>query len=168
MAFTAEKAFAMGILYNQLTTAVYGEDGPKANSFQSATMYPLMEVAQLILRAHTEHRITPELDRLIALTYSTITEDDMQNEFSKLLPVEWQGAFALGYYHGQAEKYSDIKPIGLKAMRSRANLTAQQVADKLGVSLRQYQRIESGESKPTVQAAQNLASLFQCSVNDLF
>ena len=168
MAFTTEQAFAMGILYNQLTTAVYGEDGPKANSFQSATMYPFLEITKLILRAHTEHRITPELDRLIALTYSTITEDDMQNEFSKLLPVELQGAFALGYYHGQAENYSDIKPIGLKAMRSRANLTAQQVADKLGVSLRQYQRIESGESKPTVQAAQTLASLFQCSVNDLF
>lgn len=92
----------------------------------------------------------------------------MQNEFSKLLTVELQGSFALGYYHSQAEKYSDIKPIGLKAMRSRANLTAQQVADKLGISLRQYQRIESGESKPTVQVAQTLASLFQCSVNDLF
>lgn len=168
MALTTEQVFALGILYNKLATIVYGEDGPKANNLQNATMYPLMEVAQLILRAHTEHRITPELDRLIALTYSTITEDDMQNEFSKLLPVELQGSFALGYYHGKAEKYSDIKPIGLKAMRSRANLTAQQVADKLGISLRQYQRIESGESKPTVQVAQTLASLFQCSVNDLF
>ena len=92
----------------------------------------------------------------------------MQNEFSKLLPIELQGAFALGYYHGQAEKYSDIKPLGLKAMRSRANLTAQQVADKLGISARQYQRIESGENKASIQTAQTLASLFQCSVNDLF
>ena len=161
MALTTEQVFALGILYNKLATTVYGEDGPKANNFQNATMYPLMEVAQLILRAHTEHRMTPELDRLIVQTYSTITEDDM-------LPIELQGAFALGYYHGQAEKYSDIKPLGLKAMRSRANLTAQQVADKLGISARQYQRIESGESKPTVQVAQTLASLFQCSVNDLF
>ena len=168
MAFNTEQAFAMGILYNQLTTAVYGEDGPKANSFQSATMYPFLEITKLILRARSEHRISPELDRLIAQTYSTLTDEDVQNGFSSILPVELQGAFALGYYHGQAEKYSDIKPIGLKAMRSRANLTAQQVADKLGVSLRQYQRIESGESKPTVQAAQTLASLFQCSVNDLF
>ena len=168
MAFTTEQAFAMGILYNQLTTAVYGEDGPKANNLQNATMYPLMEVAQLILRARSEHRISPELDRLIAKTYSTLTDEDVQNGFNSILPIELQGSFALGYYHGQAEKYSDIKPIGLKAMRSRANLTAQQVADKLGISLRQYQRIESGESKPTVQAAQTLASLFQCSVNDLF
>lgn len=144
MTLTTEQVFALGILYNKLATIVYGEDGPKANNLQNATMYPLMEIAQLILRANTEHRITPELDRLIALTCSTITEDDMQNEFS------------------------NIKPIGLKAMRSRANLTAQQVADKLGISLRQYQRIESGESKPTVQVAQTLASLFQCSVNDLF
>lgn len=168
MALTTEQVFALGILYNKLATTVYGEDSPKANNFQNATMYPLMEIAQLILRAHTEHRMTPELDRLIAQTYSTITEDDMQNEFSKLLPIELQGAFALGYYHGQAEKYSDIKPLGLKAMRSRANLTAQQVADKLGVSLRQYQRIESGENKASIRTAQALASLFQCSVNDLF
>ena len=147
MALTTEQVFALGILYNKLATTVYGEDGPKANNFQNAT---------------------PELDRLIAQTYSTITENDMQNEFSKLLPIELQGAFALGYYHGQAEKYSDIKPLGLKAMRSRANLTAQQVADKLGVSLRQYQRIESGENKTSIQTAQTLASLFQCSVNDLF
>lgn len=81
MALTTEQVFALGILYNKLATIVYGEDGPKANNLQNATMYPLMEIAQLILRAHTEHRITPELDRLIALTYSTITEDDMQNEF---------------------------------------------------------------------------------------
>ena len=168
MALTTEQVFALGILYNKLATTVYGEDGPKANNFQNATMYPLMEVAQLILRAHTEHRMAPELDRLIAQTYSTITEDNMQNEFAKLLPIELQGAFALGYYHGQAEKYSDIKPLGLKAMRSRANLTAQQVADKLGVSLRQYQRIESGENKASIRTAQALASLFQCSVNDLF
>ena len=100
MALTTEQVFALGILYNKLATIVYGEDGPKVNNLQNATMYPLMEIAQLILRAHTEHRITPELDRLIALTYSTITEDDMQNEFSKLLPVELQGSFALGYYHG--------------------------------------------------------------------
>lgn len=117
MALTTEQVFALGILYNKLATIVYGEDGPKANNLQNATMYPLMEIAQLILRAHIEHRITPELDRLIALTYSTITEDDMQNEFSKLLPVELQGSFALGYYHDQAEKYSDIKPIGLKAIK---------------------------------------------------
>ena len=84
MALTTEQVFALGILYNKLATIVYGEDGSKASNLQNATMYPLMEVAQLILRAHTEHRITPELDRLIALTYSTITEDDMQNEFSKL------------------------------------------------------------------------------------
>ena len=81
MALTTEQVFALGILYNKLATIVYGEDGPKPNNLQNATMYPLMEIAQLILRAHTEHRITPELDRLIALTYSTITEDDMQNEF---------------------------------------------------------------------------------------
>lgn len=74
MALTTEQVFALGILYNKLATIVYGEDGPKANNLQNATMYPLMEIAQLILRAHTEHRITPELDRLIALTYSTITE----------------------------------------------------------------------------------------------
>lgn len=168
MALTTEQVFAMGILYNQLTTAVYGDDGPKANNFQNATMYPFLEITKLILRARSEHRISPELDRLIAQTYSTLTEEDVQNGFSSILPVELQGAFALGYYHGQAEKYSDIKPIGLKAMRARANMTVQQAADKLGISARQYQRIESGESKPTVQVAQTLASLFQCSVNDLF
>lgn len=81
MALTTEQVFALGILYNKLATIVYGEDGPKANNLQNATMYPLMEIAQLILRAHTEHRITPELDRLIAQTYFTITEDDMQTSF---------------------------------------------------------------------------------------
>lgn len=110
MALTTEQVFALGILYNKLATIVYGEDGPKANNLQNATMYPLMEIAQLILRAHTEHRITPELDRLIAQTYFTITEDDMQNEFSKLLPVELQGSFALGYYHGKAKNHP-VSPV---------------------------------------------------------
>ena len=51
MALTTEQVFALGILYNKLATIVYGEDGPKANNLQNATMYPLMEIAQLILRA---------------------------------------------------------------------------------------------------------------------
>lgn len=168
MALTTEQVFALGILYNKLVITIYGEDGPLPNNFQNATMNPLLEITKLILRASTEHRLTPELDRLISQTYSTITEEDAENGFNSVLSIELQGAFALGYYHGQAEKYSDIKPIGLKAMRARANMTVQQVADKLSISARQYQRIESGESKPTVQVAQILASLFQCSVNDLF
>lgn len=53
MAFATEQVFAMGIFYNQLTTAVYGDDGPKANNFQNATMYPFLEITKLILRART-------------------------------------------------------------------------------------------------------------------
>lgn len=43
MALTTEQVFALGILYNKLATIVYGEDGPKANNLQNATMYPLMD-----------------------------------------------------------------------------------------------------------------------------
>lgn len=48
MAFTTEQAFAMGILYNQLTTAVYGEDGHRANETVKDNSLRYNQLIQLI------------------------------------------------------------------------------------------------------------------------
>lgn len=47
----------------------------------------------------------------------------------------------------------------LKSARKAADLTQQQVAEKLGISLRYYQRIESGESGGSFEAWNALEDL---------
>lgn len=49
----------------------------------------------------------------------------------------------------------------LKEARQRAGLTQQQVADKLGVVLRQYQRIEAGQSNGSFEAWDVLEDLLK-------
>jgi len=48
----------------------------------------------------------------------------------------------------------------LKEARQKAGLTQQQVADKLNLSLRQYNRIEEGSAHGTFQTWDTLEDLF--------
>lgn len=48
----------------------------------------------------------------------------------------------------------------LKEARRKAGMTQQQMADKLGIGLRQYQRIESGETVGVVEVWDLLEDLF--------
>ena len=49
----------------------------------------------------------------------------------------------------------------LRNARKAAGMTQQQVADKLGVSYRQYQRIESGSAYGTIETWDALEDLFK-------
>lgn len=48
----------------------------------------------------------------------------------------------------------------LKEARRAAGMTQQQMADKLNIGLRQYQRIEKGESIGTIELWDQLEDLF--------
>lgn len=48
----------------------------------------------------------------------------------------------------------------LKQARQDAGLTQQAIADKLGIGLRQYQRIESGDSYGTFELWDSLEDMF--------
>ena len=48
----------------------------------------------------------------------------------------------------------------LKRARKEAGMTQQQVADRLGISLRQYQRIESGNSVGDISLWDMLEDMF--------
>ena len=55
----------------------------------------------------------------------------------------------------------------LKTLRKEANLTQQEVADKLYVSRSLYAKYESGIATPDKDMLQKIALLFNTSVNDL-
>lgn len=50
--------------------------------------------------------------------------------------------------------------VNLKTARKEAGMTQQQVADEICVSLRQYQRIESGQAHGTFETWDSLEDLF--------
>lgn len=55
----------------------------------------------------------------------------------------------------------------LKEARSRAGLTQQQVADRLGISWRSYQRMEAGKVLGRIQAWDALEDMFGISQREL-
>jgi DNA-binding XRE family transcriptional regulator len=56
----------------------------------------------------------------------------------------------------------------LIARRKNCNLSQEQVAKTVGISTRNYQYLEAGESKPNVETAISIARLLKCEVSDLF
>lgn len=57
--------------------------------------------------------------------------------------------------------------LNLKTLRGMRSLTQQEVADSLNLSIRSYQRIELGESEPTLSTLYNLAALFEITIQKL-
>lgn len=55
----------------------------------------------------------------------------------------------------------------LRNARKEKSLSQQQVADKLDISLRQYQRIESGQSNGTFETWDSLEDLFNIHQREL-
>lgn len=57
---------------------------------------------------------------------------------------------------------------GLKEARKAMSMSQKEIAEYLRISLKQYQRYESGKIQPPVNLAIKLARLFGVSVEDLF
>lgn len=53
----------------------------------------------------------------------------------------------------------------LVQLRQQSNLTQYDISQKLKISLRQYQRIESGESEGKLQIWKELSSIFNTTIN---
>ena len=56
----------------------------------------------------------------------------------------------------------------LKIIRESKGLMQIQVAEKANISIRSYQRFESGKCTPNVITAQKIASILNVSVEELF
>lgn len=56
----------------------------------------------------------------------------------------------------------------LKRMRNERELTQVQVAHRAQVSYRGYQEIEAGNRIPNVLSAQRIASVLNCTVEEIF
>lgn len=56
----------------------------------------------------------------------------------------------------------------LKVRRARADLTQAEVADAVGVSRQTINAIERGRYDPSLALAFELASLFDCAIEDIF
>lgn len=56
----------------------------------------------------------------------------------------------------------------LKTLRKKKKLSVKNIAHILGISTSHYYKIESGIRNPNFVLAGKIASLFNCSVDDLF
>lgn len=157
--------YELGQLYKELATAVYGKRGANVAELQNARIFPMYGISLLITKAHALHKVTPQLDLQIMYVFNDLP-DDVELGTEHPLSLEQQSSFILGYQFGLGK----VAPpnIGLQAVRNRAGLTAKQLAEKIGVTLRQVQRWESGDSRPPLSDAQRLAELLDTDINVLF
>lgn len=162
--YTPEQAFTLGQLYRSLSIAVRGDNVNQAE-LNNAQAFPWRTISQVILRAHQMRRVSPSLDRKIAYFLSGFSPEEMQYEASAI-PLELQGSFQLGYTKGSADVHADA--LGVRAARTACRMSTQQLADAVGVTIRQVQRWESLEQIPPLSMAQKIAEILHCSVNDLF
>ena len=99
------------------------------------------------------------------------------NDSTKCQPGDetWENAFEILHFAGiyyaviDTEAKATVRSV-LRECRSKAGLTQQQVSSLSGVSLRHYQRLESGESSfsdLTVKAALSLAEVLGTDVQTL-
>lgn len=58
--------------------------------------------------------------------------------------------------------------MALKRRRKELGLSQEDVAEELGIVVRQYQKIESGSSNVTLRTLVRLAAALRTSVRDLF
>lgn len=61
-----------------------------------------------------------------------------------------------------------MKNIRLKQARIGIELTQKQISNELGISLRQYQCYESGQSTPNVYMAKKIADIVKKTIDDIF
>lgn len=61
-----------------------------------------------------------------------------------------------------------MKNIRLKQARIGEDLTQKQISTELGISLRQYQCYENGQSVPSVYMAKKIADAVKKTIDDIF
>jgi DNA-binding XRE family transcriptional regulator len=62
----------------------------------------------------------------------------------------------------------ETRAVGLRPMRETRRLTRQQLADRLGMSVRTVESLESGVERPSRELRRVLMAYFDCSFEDLF
>lgn len=56
----------------------------------------------------------------------------------------------------------------LKDLRQRSDLTQEQVAQELNISISYYSLLENGKRRLSLDLAKNLAQVLKCSLDDIF
>lgn len=168
--YTNEQVQSLARIFKALNYAIYGDKGHKQMDLDNATRFPMREVTRLTTLAHAMHKVTPQLDRMLAYEYSSyfpvFDPEEYSKSFTTCMTLEQQGVFMIAYM--QYDATQEATPTGIKAMCKKANITLTELANQMGVTLRQVQRWDSGESSPNIKDAQKVAGILGCSVNDIF
>ena len=70
-------------------------------------------------------------------------------------------------YKNGGEFMNELLGGRIKALRSAANFTQEQIADQIGISRQKYARIESGTNNITLDVLAKIASVLKVQVGDI-
>lgn len=136
--------YNLGCIYGKLCTILPKWD--TLNNLSNATRLPIVYVGRLVLQAHKDHLVTPEIEDFLADKYQEVsTETEIAN-------ATQQGEFILGYYQGKTI-------VDVKTLVDKSGLTQQEIADKLGVTRLTINRWYNGLIKPSYEKIKLLEKL---------
>lgn len=151
-------AYIYGRCYGLQNTLAGPKYDPTASKIQRAVQYPMSGFALINQYLIAERKMTEEADRRIAELVDEIRELDIEpGQPEKILPLEQQNAWWLGYYHEttriKKEKGKDDKgDFGswMVERRKAKGMSQLELAEKVGTQQSTISRIEKGQMMPGV------------------
>lgn len=150
-------AYIFGRCYGLQNMLAGSKYDPTAKKIQDAVQHPLSGFAAINSYLIANGKMTEEANRRIAELLENVNEIDGEpGEPEKILPLEQQSSWWLGYYHEIADHQkknpnrSEIKTYGeTVAQRRKAKGMSQvELAEKIGTQQSTIARIERGQMLP--------------------
>ena len=152
-------AYIFGRCYGLQNMLAGPKYDPTAKKIQDAVQRPLSGFAAINSYLVANSKMTEEANRRIAELLENVNEIDGEpGEPEKILPLEQQSSWWLGYYHEIADHQkknpnrSEIKTYGeTVAQRRKAKGMSQvELAEKIGTQQSTIARIERGQMLPDI------------------
>lgn len=143
---THREAYVFGWVYGRICSA----DWSLKKDPNRAAERPYSGSAKIIALANQKGILTDELDQEIGKALCEITSIDLPGSGGEAMqPLEIQGSWQLGYFHGLGGKPLPKEDMDIKARRLAKGMTQAQLAAKLGIDQAIISRWEKGKVKPT-------------------
>ena len=145
-------AYIFGRCYGLQNTLAGPKYDPAATKIQKAVQYPLSGFAEINRYLIANGKMTEEANRRIAELLEDVNEIDGEpGEPEKILPLEQQSSWWLGYYHEQAQQKNSVpdgKSYGdtVAERRKSKGMSQVELAEKIGAQQSTISRIEKGQT----------------------
>ena len=155
--------YALGRAFRLLMETAKGGRANQAD-YQNALLNPVAGLAISMRAILSVHKLTPEIDKLVAMLLENVEESTLIEYSNRSIPKDLQLAWQVGYENGTIYSFSKSK---LEAVRKSKNLTQKELADLVGCSQKDISRWENKIVRPGMDKIKQLSVALRCNTDDI-